>query len=200
MAITESEIVLPGGEKERVLKDSVTGRSWEMVTPVDPVTGAAVNPASETTLQSVLAALGGFTVDLTFTGGINDQGAYVAETLYVTGDGVAYNGSYYVAKQNTTGNLPTDTIYWQVVAEKGAAGADGAAGAEGPQGPQGPEGPSGAVTWPLVIDLLTEDPAPQAGKVLHYALTDGGTSPNNTITIKYLLPDGTQVIQQVMTV
>lgn len=56
------------------------------------------------------------------------------------------------------------------------------------------------VTWPMAITLLTEDPAPQAGKVLFYALTDGVASPNNVITLKYLFPDGTQVINQVMTV
>jgi len=119
MAITESEIVLPDGTKERTLQDSVTKRHVEVVALTNPVTGAAVVPGSESTLQQILAAI--------IAGG-------------------------------------------------------------------------GGVTWPLAIDLLTEDPAPQADKVLFYALTDGGVTPNNTISLKYLLPDGTQIIQQVMTI
>jgi hypothetical protein len=31
MPIVEAEILLPSGDKERVLKDTVTGRSWEIV-------------------------------------------------------------------------------------------------------------------------------------------------------------------------
>ena len=33
-------------------------------------------------------------------------------TAYVANDVVYYNGSAYIAKQSTTGNLPTDTTYW----------------------------------------------------------------------------------------
>ena len=54
-------------------------------------------------------------VQLVFTGGITPTGAYNALTAYSTGDSVSYNGSSYVAIQATTGNLPTDTTYWQIL-------------------------------------------------------------------------------------
>ena len=61
-------------------------------------------------------------VELVFTGGVTPEGAYVAGTTYTTGDSVSYLGSSYVAIQETTGNLPTDTTYWQILAEKGDDG------------------------------------------------------------------------------
>ena len=37
------------------------------------------------------------------------KGDYNNSTAYVANDIVYYNGSAYIAKQSTTGNLPTDT-------------------------------------------------------------------------------------------
>ena len=50
--------------------------------------------------------------------GVVYRGEYAAGTAYIfqTGvrrDIVRYSGNYYVTKQNTTGNLPTNTTYWQ---------------------------------------------------------------------------------------
>jgi len=64
-------------------------------------------------------------VVLQFNGGINATGPYNAVTAYATGDSVSYLGSSYVALQATTGNLPTDTLYWQLLAEKGDTGDTG---------------------------------------------------------------------------
>src|SRR4030042_1051772 len=64
-------------------------------------------------------------VQLNFTGGINPTGEYDNGTAYVTGDSVSYLESSYVAIQNTTGNLPTNTTYWQVLAIKGEDGEPG---------------------------------------------------------------------------
>lgn len=50
------------------------------------------------------------------------KGAYDAATAYSPLDEVLYQGSTYVCKQNSTGNLPTNTTYWQLVAQKGDAG------------------------------------------------------------------------------
>ena len=58
-------------------------------------------------------------VQLLFSGGVTPQGAYNSGTTYATGDSVSYNGASYVAIQATTGNLPTNTTYWQILAEKG---------------------------------------------------------------------------------
>ena len=47
------------------------------------------------------------------------KGNYDASTAYVLNDVVYYNGSAYVAKQSTTGNLPTDTNNWNLFVLKG---------------------------------------------------------------------------------
>ena len=49
------------------------------------------------------------------------KGAYNNSTAYVLDDIVYYNGSSYVAKQSTTGNVPTNGTYWEVLAS-GAGG------------------------------------------------------------------------------
>lgn len=51
------------------------------------------------------------------------KGAYSGATAYVIDDAVSYNGSSYICIQASTGNLPTDTNYWQLLAQKGADGA-----------------------------------------------------------------------------
>lgn len=52
------------------------------------------------------------------------QGAYSGGSSYVPDDIVSYNGSSYVCTASTTGNLPTDTTYWSVMASKGTDGTD----------------------------------------------------------------------------
>lgn len=47
---------------------------------------------------------------------IRPTGAYNASTTYGIGDSVSYNNSSYVCILPTTGNLPTDTTYWQLLA------------------------------------------------------------------------------------
>ncbi len=44
------------------------------------------------------------------------RGTYDGSTAYVLDDIVYYSGSSYVAKTSTTGNLPTDTTKWNVLA------------------------------------------------------------------------------------
>ena len=43
------------------------------------------------------------------------KGEYDNDEIYTNLDVVYYNGSSYVAKEETQGNLPTDTEYWQSV-------------------------------------------------------------------------------------
>lgn len=71
---------------------------------------------------------------------LTPRGEYNAGTTYSTGDSVSYNGSSYVALQETTGNPPTNTTYWQLIAAKGDTGATGAAGADGVDGQGVPVG------------------------------------------------------------
>ena len=61
------------------------------------------------------------TADKTIVGAINEQQSvigysydeYDATTAYSTGDMCIYNNVLYKAKQATTGNLPTNTTYWE---------------------------------------------------------------------------------------
>ena len=50
------------------------------------------------------------------------KGAYNAETVYGANDVIYYQGTSYVAKQSSTGVLPTNTTYWDILALAGAAG------------------------------------------------------------------------------
>lgn len=52
-------------------------------------------------------------------------GSYDGGTAYLKYNCVEYNGSTYVALQDTTGNLPTNPTYWQLAALKGTDGSDG---------------------------------------------------------------------------
>lgn len=45
------------------------------------------------------------------------KGTYAAGTTYERLDIVTYEGSSYIAKTSTTGNLPTNTTYWQLYAQ-----------------------------------------------------------------------------------
>ena len=53
------------------------------------------------------------------------RGEYNANTTYLKLDVVTYNGSSYVALKESTGNLPTNTTYWQLMASKGSDGQPG---------------------------------------------------------------------------
>jgi hypothetical protein len=63
--------------------------------------------------------------------GLKWLGAYAGGTSYVVDDAVSYNGSSYICKLASTGNLPTNTTYWDTLAEKGASGS-GAGDVTGP--------------------------------------------------------------------
>ena len=62
------------------------------------------------------------------------KGAYSSSTQYEKNDVVTYEGSSYVSLQSTQGNAPTNTTYWQLIAEKGTKGDTGATGQTGATG------------------------------------------------------------------
>ncbi len=64
-------------------------------------------------------------VVISLDGGLNFVGEYSDLTSYTTGDVVSYEGSGYVAIQATTGNIPINITYWQLLAEKGDTGSPG---------------------------------------------------------------------------
>lgn len=56
---------------------------------------------------------------------LNWLGDYDNVADYVEYDAVSYDGSSYMCIDDSTGNLPTDTDYWVLIAEKGDQGAPG---------------------------------------------------------------------------
>lgn len=73
--------------------------------------------------------------------GLMWRGAWSAGVPYAVTDTVFYQGSSYRAVQTPpVGTAPTNSIYWALVAQRGADGV----GQQGPAGPQGPTGPAGA--------------------------------------------------------
>lgn len=60
--------------------------------------------------------------------GFTSKGAYAGGTAYVKGDVVLYNGSSYIAKSATTGNLPTNATFWNLLSQAGADGTNGTNG------------------------------------------------------------------------
>ena len=53
------------------------------------------------------------------------KGTYNALTAYTIDDVVSYNGSSYICIQASTGNLPTDTAYFEQMSSAGTNGTDG---------------------------------------------------------------------------
>lgn len=53
----------------------------------------------------------------TFADGIQFEGTYANDSSYQPNDIVKYGGSTYIAKQTTTGNLPSDGTYWDQFVE-----------------------------------------------------------------------------------
>lgn len=71
------------------------------------------------------------------------KGEYNSTTNYEKLDIVSYNGSSYACLKESVGVLPTDTNYWQLVAEKGEQGIQGIQGVQGERGLQGEQGIQG---------------------------------------------------------
>jgi hypothetical protein len=114
-------------------------------------------------------------VQVNLNKGLDPKGEYDSLETYVAGDSVSYQGSSYVAIQATTGNLPTNNLFWQVIAEKGADGATG---------PQGPAGSSFTPTFETVsknLDNLTPSFNYTSGILTSIVYTDGATTITKTL-------------------
>ena len=61
------------------------------------------------------------------------RGTYAAETAYVINDAVYYSGGSYICILGSTGNLPTNETYWNLMAAQGATG-EGSGDVAGPDG------------------------------------------------------------------
>lgn len=84
------------------------------------------------------------------------KGEYNPSTAYKALNIVSQNGSSYVAIQDTQGNPPTNTTYWQLLAERGKQGEQGVQGEPGQPG-SGLEIASGPYATPEEI------PSPENG-------------------------------------
>ena len=62
---------------------------------------------------------------------VNWRGVYSGVTAYVVNDAVFYEGSSYICILGSTGNLPTNATYWDLMAQQGAAG-EGSGDVSGP--------------------------------------------------------------------
>ena len=70
------------------------------------------------------------------------KGGWSNGSAYSLNDAVSFDGRSYINVQATTGaEDPSDTAYWELLADKGI---DGTAGPQGPQGIQGAAGPVGS--------------------------------------------------------
>ena len=106
---------------------------------------------------------------------VNWLGAYSAVTAYSILDAVSYNGQSYICKAATTGNLPTNTANWDLMAQKGDAGAAGSNGSDGSsivwRGAY-----SGSTTY-TKLDAVSYN----GQSYLYKSYIDSGALPTNTI-------------------
>jgi collagen type VII alpha len=122
---------------------------------------------------------------------VSPKGDYSSITAYQLGDSVAYLGSSYIARGATLANLPTDTVYWQILASKGDIGSTGLTGPTGPQGSQGIQGiqgiqgntgSTGAAATVTVGTTTTGSPGTSA------SVSNSGTS--SAATFNFTIPRG----------
>ena len=71
---------------------------------------------------------------------ITPKGEYSNATTYQNLDLITYQGGSYLALKETTGILPTNNEYWQLIAEKGQDGEKGETGERGEKGQDGIDG------------------------------------------------------------
>lgn len=98
----------------------------------DPGSNGAQGSQGIQGIQGIQGATGA-----TGASGIAWKGQYSAVTAYMANDAVGYNGSTYYCILSSTGNLPTNTTYWQPLALQGAQGIQGVQGIQGIQGASG---------------------------------------------------------------
>ena len=65
------------------------------------------------------------------------EGTYSASKTYKELSIVTYNGNSYICKKQSSGNEPTNTTYWQLMASKGEQGIQGIQGIQGEPGEPG---------------------------------------------------------------
>lgn len=100
------------------------------------------------------------------------KGEYSALTTYTAMDGVFYNGSTYVAKQTTLGNVPTNTTYWQILCQGQLSGNF-----------YGTSATAGATAEKAVTIPTDEHFILQQGDVIGVVFTNENTANNPTLNV-----------------
>ncbi len=109
---------------------AIKATTVEIVTPqASDFTGLWKNYKGATGSQGIQGEPGADGVDGL---DITWRGAYDGGTGYVVNDAVSYSGSSYICKLASTGNLPTNTTYWDLMAQKGVDG-EGSGDVIGPE-------------------------------------------------------------------
>lgn len=107
------------------------------------------------------------------------KGEYNPSTAYKALNIVSQNGSSYVAIQDTQGNPPTNTTYWQLLSQRGEQGEQGV---QGPPGEKGNTGEPGQAATVQVGSVTTGAAGSQASVV------NSGTS--NAAVFDFTIPQG----------
>lgn len=95
-----------------------------LATPADTDVIPFTDVAGGVTYKALKSALKGEKGDNGIDGlDITWKGAYDGGTTYAINDAVSYNGSSYICILESTGNLPTNETYWNLMAQKGSDGA-----------------------------------------------------------------------------
>lgn len=96
----------------------------------------------DTGATGLQGAKGDIGTSLRFKGAWSNSIAYVSDNSFI--DIVTYNGNSYICKTSNTGQTPTNTTYWTLLAQKGDTGVTGSQGPQGAKGDTGATGPQGA--------------------------------------------------------
>lgn len=119
---------------------------------------------------------------------------YAAGTTYQKNNVVSYNGSSFIALQQTTGNppptLPTiQNSWWALLSSKGERGLTGPIGPDGTKGDTGEQGPKGEAGSVISVNNIMPD---EAGNVIlpvndSYIMVKDFTGANDSLKIQAAL-------------
>ena len=105
------------------------------------------------------------------------RGTYAANVAYAARDGVFHNGSSYIALQASTGQDPTNPLYWSIVAQRGSDGT----------GTAGPVGMNWRGTYGSTVSYAVRDVVSYGGSSWICVQAGTGQAPSASSTYWNLL-------------
>jgi hypothetical protein len=109
-------------------KDTAEAQSTAATASAAAAATSESNASTSETNAAASAAAASASATAADVAKIEWQGDYSGATAYEVNDAVNYNDSSYICTAASTGNLPTDGSYWDVLAAKGVDGVDGVDG------------------------------------------------------------------------